>query len=161
MKLNLGCGTDIKPGYINIDVRKTVESVVVCDLTKPLPFLPASVEEIFACDILEHMSFRLIQTVLKDWFRVLQPGGKLFIQSPHLFSMCTFALSAKSVQEREKAIARFFGGQNYPENTHMTAIDEVVISHQLKEAGFSNEMEFTAGNFGNRTNIRITIFKQG
>jgi hypothetical protein len=39
MKLNLGCGDDVKEGYINIDVRKTKPndggSNIICHARKP------------------------------------------------------------------------------------------------------------------------------
>ena len=38
-KLNLGCGTDIKKGYINLDVAKLDGVDVVHDINRlPLPF---------------------------------------------------------------------------------------------------------------------------
>jgi len=36
MKLNLCCGDDVRPGYINIDIRKTKPNVLVMDLEKEL-----------------------------------------------------------------------------------------------------------------------------
>ncbi|MCK5019639.1 MAG: hypothetical protein KAS32_21450, partial [Candidatus Peribacteraceae bacterium] len=115
-------------------------------------------EEIYANDVLEHCSFHETQTIIKHWYKKLKPTGKLFIQSPCLRLVCEYALKASTVEEREKAISRIFGGQDYPENTHMTSIDEVVIEHYLKSAGFHN-IEIEAGTFGNKTNIRITCFK--
>ena len=161
MKLNLGCGRDIKEGYLNTDVRKTHPSVLLSDIIN-LPFKNGSIEEIFACDILEHVSYRKTKDILKEWHRVLQPGGKLFIQSPHLESLCKFALSAKTVKEKETAIARIFGGQEYKENCHLTAIDTEAIISYLLEIGFLIDRgDIQEGNFGNRTNIRITAFKGG
>lgn len=159
IRLNVGCGRKIMQGYVNIDVRKTNEEVVVADI-RNLPYGPNSVDEIYANDVLEHVSFRETQEVLNHWFTVIKPGGTLFIQSPHFKSLVDFATKAKTAVEKQTAIARFFGGQDYPENTHMNAIDEDIIQGQLRVAGFTASMKYEAGNFGNRTNIRITIVKQ-
>jgi len=159
MKINIGCGRDIKKGYLNVDVRKTHPSVLQASI-ESLPFRDFSIEEIFAWDILEHGSYRKTKSILKEWHRVLQQRGKLFIQSPHLESLCRFALQAKTVKEKETAIARIFGGQDYPENSHYTAIDTDVIAFYLKEIGFFVDLkDIQEGNFGNRTNIRITAYK--
>jgi predicted SAM-dependent methyltransferase len=162
MKINLGCGRDIKEGYLNTDIRKTHPSVLLADVER-LPFKSYSVEEIFACDILEHLSYRKTKDVLKEWHRVLQPGGKLFIQSPHLKSLCLFALKVKTLKEKEMAIARIFGGQEYKENCHLTAVDTEVVMSYLTEIGFylADPKDIQEGNFGNRTNIRVTVFKEG
>ncbi|MCK5018191.1 MAG: methyltransferase domain-containing protein [Candidatus Peribacteraceae bacterium] len=157
MKVNVGCGRILKKGYTNVDVRKTHPDVVEGDI-RNLPFDDNSLEEIYANDVLEHCSFHETQDILHHWYSKLQPGGKLFIQSPCLRLVCEFALKADSIELREKAIARIFGGQDYPENTHLTSIDEVVIEHYLKAAGFHN-IEMIAGGFGNKTNIKVTSFK--
>lgn len=56
-KLNLGCGEDIKEGYLNIDFIKGKGVDKVYDLNKlPLPFEDNTFEEILMLNILEHVS---------------------------------------------------------------------------------------------------------
>jgi len=68
MKLNLGCGSDIRDGYINIDVRKTSEKTLVVDIEKDLlkAFPDNSVDEIIAKDFIEHISWRRVEDLIKD-----------------------------------------------------------------------------------------------
>ena len=86
MKLNLGCGLDIRDGYINIDVRKVHPKILVLDLEKELlkPFPDNSAEEIVAKDFVEHLSWRIVEAFLKDCFRVLKSGGRMYIQVPDM-----------------------------------------------------------------------------
>jgi hypothetical protein len=80
MKLNLGCAQDIKDGYINIDLYD--HPLVTKADVKNLYFInDETVEEIYAKDILEHMSFTDGEMAVKDWSRVLKIGGKIFIQT--------------------------------------------------------------------------------
>lgn len=80
MKLNLGCGKDIMPGYVNID-RKPYPGVTVMDITKPLPFPDDSVDHILAHDVLEHILHW--EDVVAECLRVLRFGGVLEVHVPH------------------------------------------------------------------------------
>jgi SAM-dependent methyltransferase len=85
MKINLGCGTDIKEGYVNVDCAKLPGVDVVFDVEKPpLPFKDESVDEVYAKDIIEHLDYA---PLMKDLLRILKPEGKVIILSPHFTSM--------------------------------------------------------------------------
>ena len=68
LKLNIGAGGVVIPGYTAID-RKTGQEAY------PLAYPDNSVSEIRASHVLEHFSFKGVVDVLADWVRVLQPGG--------------------------------------------------------------------------------------
>jgi len=83
IKLNLGCAKDIKDGYINIDLYD--HPLVTKSDVRDLSFInDSTVDEIYAKDILEHMSFLDGEKALKEWSRVLKIGGKIFIQTINL-----------------------------------------------------------------------------
>jgi SAM-dependent methyltransferase len=83
-KLNLGCGLDIKNGWINVD-RVALPGVdVVHDLELlPLPFPDDHFEYILCQDVLEHLDF---VNVLRDVRRILKTGGTVHIRVPHFTS---------------------------------------------------------------------------
>jgi predicted SAM-dependent methyltransferase len=157
LKLNLGCGNVIVDGYINIDIRPTTPQTIVMDVCD-LKYDDEVIDEIYACDILEHISHRETVNVLKHWYNKLVFGGKLFIQSPCLTSMIDFYNKSNSIKNIEMVIARIFGGQDYPENTHKTILHPELIKHYLTSIGYKN-ISMDIGNFGNRTNIRVTTYK--
>jgi len=78
MKLNLGCGKQKLEGYIGVDVCPEAE--LNHDLRNPLPFEDNSVEEILAIHLIESFYQWEFPPVLKDWYRVLQPNGKITIE---------------------------------------------------------------------------------
>lgn len=83
-KLNLGCGTDIKEGWVNLDIAPLPGVDVVHDIQKsPLPFADGSFDEILCNDILEHVEY---VPVLKEMARILVPGGAMHIRVPHFTS---------------------------------------------------------------------------
>ena len=89
--LELGCGAQkTVPHSIGIDRVPGGEKVeylgitsvadVTADVTEELPFEESSADAIIARHILEHC-VDLVQT-MKNWKKILKPGGKLIISSP-------------------------------------------------------------------------------
>lgn len=87
-KLNLGCGTDIKKGWVNLDSAALAGVDVVHTIEQlPLPFADNEFDEILAKDVLEHVAYI---PVLKDVCRILKKGGTLTIRVPHFTSKNNF-----------------------------------------------------------------------
>lgn len=84
MKLNLGCGNDIRKGYINIDVIANPGVDKVCDITQKLNFSDASIEEIVAQDILEHLTREQLESTLAEISRILKINGVVKIRIPNI-----------------------------------------------------------------------------
>lgn len=80
MRLNLGCGTDVREGWVNVDCVPA-NGVVVADLTKPLPFPDAVAEEVYASHVFEHLQ-NWPETMLECW-RVLKTNGLLVVRVPY------------------------------------------------------------------------------
>jgi len=112
-KLNLGCGNDIRPGYVNLDLFGLDGVDVVHDLNAlPLPFEDGSFAEILCLDVFEHVDYI---PLLKDCHRILKPGGRILIEVPHFssnnnyvdpthrnrFSVKTLNFFAEGTYERE------------------------------------------------------------
>ena len=87
-KLNLGCGTDIKEGWINLDCVSLPGVDVVHDLTfLPLPFKEGEFDEIQCQSILEHLDYI---PILKEIHRILKKSGGLKIMVPHFTSSINY-----------------------------------------------------------------------
>jgi SAM-dependent methyltransferase len=83
-RLNLGCGTDIRAGYVNLDSAALPGVDVVHDIgERPLPFDAESFDEILCKDVLEHVE--LVPT-MRELHRILRPGGRLRVIAPHFTS---------------------------------------------------------------------------
>ena len=83
-RLNLGSGTDIREGWINLD-RSALPGVdVVHDVEElPLPFPSDSFDYVLCQDVLEHVDYI---PLLRDIWRILRIGGTLHIRVPHFTS---------------------------------------------------------------------------
>jgi SAM-dependent methyltransferase len=81
-RLNLGCGRDIRPGYVNLDVVKMPGIDVVADLERPLPFADDSFDEVFTSHVLEHVGD--LFPLLAELRRICRPDAVIRIFVPHL-----------------------------------------------------------------------------
>lgn len=82
--LNLGCGYNYHPDWINVDLVKTGEGVLQYNLTKGIPFEDNTFDAIYCSHLLEHFPKRFAPFFLKECFRVLKPSGILRIIVPDL-----------------------------------------------------------------------------
>lgn len=80
MKLNLGCGKKRLDGYINVDVPDSGADVE-CDV-QVLPWPDGVADEVVAIHLLEHIPMLNAALVVKEWARVLKPGGTLVMELP-------------------------------------------------------------------------------
>ena len=80
--VNLGAGHDTNPYEVNVDLRDDPNIQYKCDIRN----LPNDWENQFdmakAHHVLEHFDFRDVPAVLKEWVRILKPGGVLRIAVP-------------------------------------------------------------------------------
>lgn len=85
LKLNIGCGFDKIPGYVNIDKMSDCKPDMVVDLEGPWPFAENSVIEIKASHILEHLGAAtdVFLNIMKEIYRVCADGAQIHIQVPH------------------------------------------------------------------------------
>jgi predicted SAM-dependent methyltransferase len=74
-KLNLGCGPNARPGWINIDLFDSAADLHL-DLRERWPFAAASVSYIYSEHVFEHFEFLSeVSHLLSEARRVLVPGG--------------------------------------------------------------------------------------
>ena len=85
IKLHLGCGRTILPGWINLDVASGPGIDMVADLdacgTKPLPLAADSIDEIRASHVLEHIRNPL--ALMQELHRVARSGGTAIFDTPY------------------------------------------------------------------------------
>jgi hypothetical protein len=84
MKLNLGCGLNKKPGFVNVDRHGDPD--LVWDLESfPWPWPDNSANEIWLIHVLEHLGRdpAIFIRIIQELYRVAAPGAAIKIVVPH------------------------------------------------------------------------------
>jgi ubiquinone/menaquinone biosynthesis C-methylase UbiE len=80
VRVNLGCGRDIREGYINIDTIPH-PGVVVANIDAGLPFHDESIDYVYASHVLEHVHD--LSQAMHEVYRILRVGGILSVRVPY------------------------------------------------------------------------------
>jgi hypothetical protein len=75
LKLNLGCGRNIKPGWVNIDSWKRADVDLEIDLSTDFPFEPKSCQFIYSEHFLEHLDWLATEELIAKSFTALRKNG--------------------------------------------------------------------------------------
>lgn len=156
LKLNLGCGNDIKKGYINIDKHNNLsEADLCCDISQ-LPYEEGTVDEILLFHILEHFPFRKVPIVLKEWRRVLKLEGIIKIKVPNLEQWID-KWNSFSDDDKFNRLGLIFGDENHEGNFHYSGFTEGSLKYVMEDNGFKI-IESTVGYaFGGNVLKEISI----
>jgi predicted SAM-dependent methyltransferase len=142
-KLHLGCGNRKINGYINIDIQKSPSTDIVSDIID-LPYDDNSIDLIYSCCVLEHFGrnnnlkfFRNTSwiDVIKYWYKLLKPGGEIYICVPDFEAVCKEYLKNKDIN---KIIGITIGGQKNEEDLHGMIYDFKSLQTILDSVGFKN-----------------------
>lgn len=122
MKINLGCGTDCRDGFVNVDGSDALPGVnKVIDIGRDnlLDHFEKDVADyILAQDIIEHHYHWVAQRILEECFHILKIGGELQVRVPDVKWIILNPLYSI-----EKKIVLIFGGQDIPQG-HDQEMDE-------------------------------------
>lgn len=165
-KLHIACGTDFKPDYINVDLYDTRNCDVIDDCIT-LPSFPDNfATEIFHAQFIEHIDIHEGEIALKNWYRVLAPGGKLVFETPEADETFRFWLSMNHEQRWEKVEnlwlgyrMQIWGTQDAPGMQHKIIYDKPKMREMLEEAGFKDIYCENINDRWLKENMRIEAYK--
>lgn len=135
LKLHIGCGKRWIPGFVHIDQVPFDHVDYRQDIRKLDRFGDDSAALIYACQVIEYFDREEVLDVLREWTRVLAPGGVLRLSVPN-FQVIARLYSAGLGLEwflgtLYGKIADGSGGHVY----HKTTYDEPSLAKVLTSAG--------------------------
>ena len=157
VKINLGCGNDIRKGYINVDKYNNTGLVdYQWDLAK-LEVEDGSVDEIFTAHVFEHIPFNEVYGVLEEWHRALRLGGEIVIYLPNLEAEAKMWLDAPD-DKKWFELHRIYGGQTHEGNFHFNGHTQGSLKWLVERFGFK-VTSVGLGNRGFMDEIQLTAQK--
>jgi predicted SAM-dependent methyltransferase len=150
-RLNVGCGPNVKPGWVNIDLGRGAD--VAVDVREGMPFDDHSCDLIYSEHFLEHLIYPQESVpFLKECRRILRADGTIEIGVPDARYVVESCLNDPIAPNFLAAVELNEWG--YPESCrtgfefinyhfrlgerHKFAFDLTTLSLQLEDAGFSD-----------------------
>jgi predicted SAM-dependent methyltransferase len=135
MKLNLGCGNHPLEGYLNVDLNPKFADVI-SDVRNLSSFEDGEAEEILATHLIEHFYIWEVQDILKEWKRVLKPGGSIYLECPNL-RRCIAMLLEGGYGDRFTMWGLYGDpGHKEPLMCHKWGYTPETLAAELQKAGF-------------------------
>lgn len=137
MKLELGSGANPTPGFVHLDNNPDFYPDILADASRLTSVVDMqTVTELKANHILEHFSWRITVSILREWRQVLVDGGTIHIEVPNMeWQVKAYANGDIDAQE---FVYYAYGGQDFAGNDHYAGFDYLLLRKVLSEAGFNN-----------------------
>lgn len=127
----IGCGDEpIFTSSVRVDIRKTLAVSIIADACH-LPFKEEIFDHVYSSHTIEHFSHNNVPYVLKEWVRIIKPGGVIEIRCPDLRARALIFFLKPTFDN----IHNIYGKQDYPENYHQTGFSYRLLKSLLIENG--------------------------
>lgn len=139
LQVNLGSGDAPLPGFLNVDALSSAPGVdLVADVSKPLPLEDGSVDLLYASHLLEHFPHAQTVDLLRNWRRLLRPGGSLMVAVPDLEVIARMLIERPGWFTPPNApwVGAIYGGQKDEFDFHRAGFTAPWLAYLLTQAGF-------------------------
>ena len=128
---------------VTFDIREEVKPDIVCDVRK-LPVPDQQFDVVFSSHTLEHFSWTKVESILKEWSRVLKVGGELRLVVPNLKYVGKRLAEDRIVPTDLWVI---YGEQDYPKNFHATGFTPNMLMSLVNSMGIYDNIEVKEGDY--------------
>lgn len=156
MKLNIGCGKNFEPDYCNIDLYEDLIADKKMSALN-LEFGDNSCQEIKAIHLIEHLGFYQSIYAISEFFRILEPECKLFLETPDLEK--AFRTYLNSNYEQKKDILSWIYGLPHEGLEHKFCFPTQLLLEIFEKIGFENVIQTSFYNKESIPTIKFVCTK--
>ena len=139
MKLHVGCGNVILPGWINVDIDNISGVDIQDDVRTLTKIKDDSYDIIYASHVLEHFGRKEFESILKVWNKKLKINGILRLAVPDFEKAIKWYNDTKKIED---IIGLISGGQKTEFDYHKMIYDRKFLTKVLKICGFDDVKEW-------------------
>ena len=150
-KLQIGAGSNAKPGWLNGDLNPIGPNVIYLDASQRFPLEDEVFQYVFSEHMFEHVPYRDGRNMLEECYRVMIRGGRIRICTPDLSNFLKLFRPDRSALENDylawatrefipdaDAVDPVFVLNNYVRDWgHQFIYDRATLVRALEHAGFS------------------------
>lgn len=160
-RMNLGCGPELAPGWVNVDVDErpgfdvsgTAAPVYLChDMRRPFPVARESFDGVLMNHSLQQVRETEVHDVLVNVLRILRPGGCLRIIVPDVVAAFTAWSCSDGFETPDEMFAGFVAIEDIDprdidrkltryltwNGTNLTCFTQRSLVHELAIAGYAS-----------------------
>lgn len=160
-RLNLGAGSSRVQDYLSIDADPHVSPDISAHINA-LPCRTATIDEIIAYHVIEHVNYWEAETALAEWYRVLRPGGSIAVECPNI-ERVTNSLVASSDYTKWSQMGMWgvYGDPNHknPFYSHKWGYTPITLAGMLYRAGFTDVKSTLATTHVPERDLRLVARK--
>lgn len=151
INLHIG-GKEVKQGWKILNALPGPGVDYLGNMNDLSQFADQSVGQIYASHVLEHSNQLEVLDILKGFYRVLAPQGKLMISVPHLETLCRMFIHPNLDKAARFHIMRMiYGGQTTAYDFHYIGFNLEFLQDYLQAAGFKRIAQVEGFNLFNDT----------
>jgi predicted SAM-dependent methyltransferase len=142
MKLQVGSSNvtgRYKQGWINLDIEDHEGVTIVADASEHIPFESNTFDEIHCIHVLEHVTRDKHEPMLKEMYRVLEPGGVLYVETPDFQGTVENLKTAFDNGDTEALhiwTTSIYGKNERPGMAHYWGFYEGLLRRKMRHTGF-------------------------
>jgi predicted SAM-dependent methyltransferase len=159
VRIHLGCGRRVFPGWINTDSNDRHPGILYVDLLGELPFPDNFAHYVFSEHVHEHLSYKEGLHLLHEIYRVLGPSGVLRLAVPDLDFLVRLYTDQDKFMGFIRRYCRSFNVEGptgaialinsvFMEHGHQYLYNFKELTNQLEAAGFREVKEMEIGKSG-------------
>lgn len=128
---------------MTLDINPDFNPNVLGDASEPLPFSDSEFDELHAFHLLEHLERPKIGPAIREWMRVVRPGGLLRISVPNLTFASKLVFDG-NIRDYLTALVMIYGDDHQDHMHHHIGFTVEALRQLLEEAGLATQYIDTA-----------------